>query len=154
MLKIIFILFSVMGALLLCIIGVLFLIFRREISAVRLARRLGPVMDDPPCIQCGDCCRLTVITDRKTVERIAEATELPVHEFAQRLPFKLYRMKKGADNACVMLQRPEEKDAPFICKIYANRPAACRRFPELRFPFGIQGCDPRCTPLRKQAQDG
>jgi Fe-S-cluster containining protein len=151
MLKMIFMLLSTIGALLLCVLGFFFLIFHREISAVRLARRLGSVMDTLPCSQCGDCCRLTVITDRKTVTRIAEATERPVQEFAHRLPFNLYRMKKEAGGACVMLQRPKEKDAPFICGIYSNRPSACRRFPSIRFPFGIRGCDPRCTPLRKQA---
>jgi Fe-S-cluster containining protein len=140
------------GVLLLSCFGVLFLIFRREILAIRIANRLGPAMKNLPCRQCGDCCRLVVITDRQTVERIAEATDLHVHDFSRRLLFKLYRMKKGADGACIMLQRPKEKDAPFTCKIYANRPAACRRFPEIRFPFGVSGCDPRCPPLRLKFQ--
>ena len=148
MLEIILLLLLLVSALFLCFTGLIFLIFHREIFAISIARRLGPVMDDLPCSQCGECCRLTVIADRQTVKRIARETNMPIDKFARRLPFKLYRMKKGADGACVMLRRGEGKDAPFMCEIYPYRPAACRRFPEVRLLFGVKGCDPRCQPLR------
>lgn len=126
------------------------LFFRREIAAIRLARRLGPVLDSFQCARCGQCCRLLILTDKETVLRIEKVLGRPAREFSQRLPFFGFALKKGPDGACV-LRVPAGPDEPgkFLCPVYEVRPLACRRFPIPVFPFGVKGADARCPRLSR-----
>jgi Fe-S-cluster containining protein len=83
------------------------------------------VFEKTDCLSCANCCKTTSpIFYQKDIERTANALKLKVGEFLQQYLF----MDEEGD--FVLKTAP----CPFLdeenyCKIYEDRPAACREYP-------------------------
>ncbi len=104
----------------------------------------GPEAPAYPCFRCGQCCRLRVFLTYEEAERITEATNLSLEDFAtvywaRSIDSQEFMVLKEENGACLFLRdggNPREK----TCVIYESRPDVCREFVP--------------SYLRKECQDG
>lgn len=139
------------------LVGGLYLLFRREIQAWRL--RKTPFT----CMRCGRCCSFHVLLTRRDIARL-ETAGYSRKDFVKRR-LGLAFLRKDHDGECIFLARTHPGEQPgtppghaesqedndtatiAVCRVYENRPAMCRRFPDLRLGV-VCGKDPRCKAVR------
>ena len=121
--------------------------FKNEIKAIRTYRRLkGHV---PECLRCTDCCRKTVTVSSQEVENISAASGMKAAEFVKSTMGIKY-LRRDEHGNCIFqdIVNGSSGDKISHCRIYPVRPAACRRFPRLKY-WGIPGLDWRCRAVRQ-----
>ena len=130
---------AVVGALWLCM-------FRNEVKSVMLARacrRRAFV-----CRRCPECCSKLVVLSDAEVAEICAATGLAESEFVEmKLNFPCLR--RTAEGRCVFLDVDQDEAGKMVasCRVYAARPAVCRRYPHQKYLW-LAGPDPRCRAAR------
>lgn len=83
------------------------------------------VFEETDCLQCANCCKTTSpLLLRQDIERLAAHLKMPVKKFFSDF------VRTDEDNDWVFQSTP----CPFLdtdntCKVYAQRPKACREYP-------------------------
>jgi uncharacterized protein len=84
------------------------------------------VFDKINCLDCGNCCHSPQIeVDEKDAQRIANRIGISLKEFKSKYLVKINKIQQFISAPCPFLGEDN------ACKVYEDRPSACRAFPYL-----------------------
>ena len=125
--------------------------FHEEVNAIRMAWHCAG--KEISCLRCRDCCRKNVLISHRELRRLEGFTGRKGDSFAIRMPWH-WLLRKNAAGFCEFMQLDKNSAGEDIsvCSVYAVRPDACRRFPNLKY-FGLRGLDSRCRMVKSLCQE-
>lgn len=120
--------------------------FKNEVRSIMLARACRRRAIN--CLRCSDCCTKLVVLSRKDIANIRRYSGIAEKDFID-LKFGIPCLRRNPEGRCIFFTPDADGTGggQSACWIYEGRPAACRRFPHLKY-WGFAGIDHRCRAAR------